>query len=337
MLDGISGGWEDVGALRSATFFELRPGDYTFRVRAANGDGTWNEEGAELAFSVQPFYWQSLWFQTAATALIIAALGGTAWWQLHTRHLRRVARLQREQRQQAELAHVSRLSLLGELSASMAHELNQPLTAILANSQAAQRFMANGEPDLGEFREILKDIASDTTRARDVIRNLRTLVKKGDFSPVALDLNDIISEVIGFLHGDIVNRNVTVSLELASDLPPVLGDRVQLQQVLLNLLINAFDAVGDKPADERLVTIRTALDDETAVRVSVRDRGIGMAPERLAQLFQAFCTTKKNGLGMGLSVTRSIVEAHRGRIWAEPNPDAGMAFHFTVPLAKSAS
>lgn len=240
------------------------------------------------------------------------------------------------QRQRAELAHVSRVSIMGELSASMAHELNQPLTAILANAQAAQRFMTSGTADMDEFHEILKDIAYDTTRARDVIRHLRALVKRSEPDFTLLDVGDTIREVVGFLHGDIVARNVRVALELTPDLPPVHGDRIQLQQVMINLLLNAFDALNGNPVPKRLVTVATSLESPKLVRVTVRDCGVGIASDKLDTIFEPFFTTKREGMGMGLSVTRSIIESHGGRIWAENDVKGGALFHFTLPVAEPA-
>ena len=240
------------------------------------------------------------------------------------------------QRQHAELAHVSRVSIMGELSASMAHELNQPLTAILTNAQAAQRFIAGGQADVNEFREILKDIVYDTTRARDVIRHLRALVKRSEPAFTRLDAGDTIREVVGFLHGDIVARNVHVSLELTPDLPAIHGDRIQMQQILINLLLNAFDALNGNPVADRLVTVVTMMESPQFIRVTVRDRGVGIPPHKIDSIFEPFFTTKPEGMGMGLSVTRSIVEAHGGRIWAENNVEGGAAFHFTLPVDESA-
>ncbi|MGN6554561.1 MAG: sensor histidine kinase, partial [Verrucomicrobiota bacterium] len=239
------------------------------------------------------------------------------------------------QRHRQELTHVSRLSIMGELSASIAHELNQPLTAILTNTQAAQRFMASDKMDLAEFREILQDIAHDTTRARDVIRHLRALVKKSDPDFTRLDIGETIREVVGFLRGDIVARNVRVTLELAPDLPPVHGDRVQLQQVLINLLLNAFDAMNGNPGPEQRVTIATTAESNEFVCVTVRDHGTGIPTGKLDSIFEPFYTTKRDGMGMGLSVTRSIIEAHGGRIRAENNPDRGVSFYFTLPTHRT--
>jgi PAS domain S-box-containing protein len=237
------------------------------------------------------------------------------------------------QQHRQELAHVSRVSIMGELSASMAHELNQPLTAILTNAQAAQRFMASGKADMNEFREILKDIAHDTTRARDVIRHLRALVKKSESDFTHLDIGETIREVVGFLHGDRVARNVRVVLELATGLPPVCGDRIQLQQVMINLLLNAFDALTNTPVPERSVVVATVLDSSQLIHITVRDNGTGIPADKLHALFEPFYTTKSEGMGMGLTVSRSIIEAHRGRIWAENNSEGGATFHITLPVA----
>jgi two-component system sensor kinase FixL len=250
---------------------------------------------------------------------------------IHDMSERRKSELEMERHRQ-ELAHVSRESIMGELSASMAHELNQPLTAILTNAQAALRFLGSSQADVDEFRDILRDIAHDTTRARDVIRHLRALVRKSKPDFTRLDIGETVREVVGFLHGDIVARNVRVVLELAPDLPPVRGDRIQLEQVMMNLLMNAFDALNGNPIPERIVTVTTAADSE-AVQVAVRDLGPGIPPDRLEPVFEPFYTTKPEGLGMGLSVTRSIIETHHGRIWAEHNAGRGATFHFRLAVA----
>jgi C4-dicarboxylate-specific signal transduction histidine kinase len=303
-------------------------------VRAANNDGLWNETGTSLAFGVEPFFWQTWWFSAGSIGLLVSAGGIMAWWQLRSRHRREVQQLERARRHEQELAHVSRVSILGELSASMAHELNQPLTAILTNAQAAQRFMAASAPDLAEFREILKDIAHDTTRARDVIRHLRALVRKSEPTFAPVDLAETIREVVGFLHGDIVARNVRVAMQLAPDLPIVHGDRIQIQQVMINLLLNAFDALGSYPVPERLVTVRADLASPEFLRVTVCDGGCGIPPDNLEGIFETFYTTKREGMGMGLSVSRTIIEAHGGRLWAENNAERGATLSFTIPVSK---
>ncbi len=228
-----------------------------------------------------------------------------------------------------ELAHISRVSLMGELTASLAHELNQPLTAILTNAQAGQRYLALPAPKLDEVREILADMAADARRAGEVIHRLRSLLKKdaSRFAPV--DLNQMIEEAVALTRTDTIIRHRPIALALAADLPPVMGDRVQLQQVLLNLVLNAMDAMAQSQEGQLVVsTVR----DESAVRVGVQDHGPGIPPDRLERVFTTFFTTKPEGMGMGLAISRSIVEAHGGRIWAENNRDRGATFWFTVPV-----
>lgn len=336
-LEGAENEWHDpaAGSERVASFYSLRPGPYTFRVKAANNDGVWNETGTSLAFVVQPFVWQTWWFRAGVIALFVYAGGMAVWWRTRAGHRRQLAELERTRRQEVELAHSSRLSIMGELSASMAHELNQPLTAILTNAQAGQRFLAAGEPDWVEFSDILKDIAHDTTRARDVIRHLRALVKKSEREFTRLDVNETIREVVGFLHGDIVARNVHVELQLAKDLPLAEGDRIQLQQVIINLLLNAFDAMSGQPVPARRVVVSTETDSPTSIRVSVLDGGSGIPPDKLDKIFEPFFTTKHEGMGMGLSITRSIVESHGGRIWAENVATHGAVLRFTLKVVES--
>jgi PAS domain S-box-containing protein len=236
--------------------------------------------------------------------------------------------------QRAELAHVARVSTMGELAASLAHELNQPLTAILSNAQAALRFLASKPADHGEVREILEDIVKDNSRAGEVIRRMRALVKKEELGLSSLNLADAIGEVVSLIHSDAVLRNVRVRFDVNPDLPHVRGDKIQLQQVLLNLLLNAFDAMKDCPADQREVLVKTELDGPDMVRTSISDHGVGLTSDKLEKIFQPFHTTKREGLGMGLSISRSIIEAHGGRLWAENNNGRGATFHFTVPLER---
>jgi two-component system sensor kinase FixL len=235
------------------------------------------------------------------------------------------------QRNRQELAHVTRISTMGELAASLAHELNQPLTAILSNAQAAQRFLAAKPNDLQEVHEILKDIVQDNSRAGEVIRRMRVLVKKGELAFVPLDIASIIRDVVALVRSDAILHSVRVVLEFNGGLPLARGDRVQLQQVILNLLLNAFDAMKDLPASEREVLLRAELDSAGMLAVSVRDRGIGISGAKVDKIFEPFYTTKRDGLGMGLSISRSIIEAHGGQLWVENNQERGTTFHFTIP------
>jgi two-component system sensor kinase FixL len=235
-------------------------------------------------------------------------------------------------RQRNELAHLSRVTTLGELSGSLAHELSLPLTAILSNAQAAQRLLAHGDADLAEVREILNDIVSEDRRAGEVIRRLRLLLKKGEVQQHSLRINKVVQDVLKLIRSDLVNQHVTVDIELARNLPTVTGDPVQLQQVLLNLVVNACDAMTDCDTPERRLLVRTGMENgSSAVRVSVTDRGGSIPEERMEQIFEPFFTTKANGMGLGLSVCRSIIVAHQGKLWATNNADCGATFHFSLP------
>jgi C4-dicarboxylate-specific signal transduction histidine kinase len=216
------------------------------------------------------------------------------------------------------------------MAATLAHELNQPLAAILSNAQAATRFLNSGTPDLDEVRDILRDIAVDDTRAGEIIRRIRSLVKKDAADLKPLRINEVVEEVVGLLHSDALIRGMAVTLELGSDLPWIKADRIQLQQVLLNLLLNAFDAMGDVPPGERSVTIRSRQADSW-VNVTISDRGTGIPTGQADELFEPFRSTKATGLGLGLSISRSIVANHGGRLWAENNRGRGATFGFTLP------
>jgi PAS domain S-box-containing protein len=237
---------------------------------------------------------------------------------------------QESKRLQDELLHAGRISTMGELAGALAHEINQPLSAIMSNAQAASRYLSAPSPDMDEIKEILQDIAKEDARAGEVIHRLRRLLKKAktDFEP--LDLNSVFREVVGLLHGDAVIRGVTVSSELDPSLPPVKGDRIQLQQVALNLMLNAFEAMNERPNGKRRVLIRTGRKD-AQVMAAVADSGKGIATGEAEKIFKPFFTSKPQGLGMGLSICRSIINSHHGRLWVETNPDGGATFCFSLP------
>jgi len=240
------------------------------------------------------------------------------------------------QLQREELAHVTRVSMMGELAASLAHELNQPLTAILSNAQAAQRFLTAKPVNLVEVQEILTDIVDDNSRASEIIRRIRALVKKDELSFARLDLSTVTRDVVAVVRSDAILRNVQVQYQAGDDVPPVRGDRIQLQQVVLNLLLNAFDAMKDCHAEERQLLVRVESDGDGVVEISVRDRGIGLTSDKLDRIFEPFFTTKRDGLGMGLSISRSIVDGHGGRLWAENNQGRGATFHVVLPVCADA-
>jgi PAS domain S-box-containing protein len=231
-----------------------------------------------------------------------------------------------------ELMHLTRVATLGELSGAMAHELNQPLTAILSNAAAAKLSLSDQDSDIADVRDILTDIETEATRAGNVIRHLRTLFVKSEAQIHPLDLNEVVSEVLKLIHSDLVTRRVNVSTRLAMELPPVQGDRVQLQQVLLNLIFNACDAMTENEPGERDLTVVTALDGRSTALISIADRGGGIKPDLLGLLFKPFVTTKSRGLGIGLSICRSIVEGHGGRLWAVNNPERGATFCIALPV-----
>ena len=232
--------------------------------------------------------------------------------------------------QRQELAHLSRVNLLGEISSSLAHELNQPLAAILSYAQAALRYFGQEPPCYDKVPEILNDIVGADRRAIEVIKHMRQLLKKGEVQMEPLQMNTIIREVLTLLHGDLLNHNITVEAEFAPQLPKVNGDRVQIQQVLLNLLLNACDAMADCAISERRLHIRSALS-EDAVQVTVSDQGSGIADADKESIFKPFFTTKTDGLGLGLAICRSIVTAHGGKLWVENNSSRGAVLHFTLP------
>jgi signal transduction histidine kinase len=234
-------------------------------------------------------------------------------------------------RVRSELAHVSRVSTLGNLSASIAHELNQPLSGVIMNSSTCLRRLAADPPNVEGAVEIVRRVIRDANRASEVINRLRALFGKNDKATESVDLNEAVRELIALSLSDFHANGVTLQSEYANDLPLITGDRVQLQQVILNLLRNATDAMADVDDRPRHLLIKTELDEEGHVRLTVKDSGIGFSKDGMDQLFNAFYTTKSNGMGMGLSVSRSIIESHNGRLWAAPNDGPGVTFSFSIP------
>jgi PAS domain S-box-containing protein len=234
------------------------------------------------------------------------------------------------QQAHAELAHVTRVTALGELTASIAHEINQPLTAVLNNASACLHWLAGESPDLDEARESVRRIIRDGNRASDVIARMRALFRKGCAERERLDLNDAIKDVTIFTQSEVRRNKVALRMELARDLPSVMGDRVQVQQVVMNLILNGIEAMSTLEDRERELVIRTQSTRDQ-VLVSVRDSGIGLDPGSVERIFDAFHTPKPGGLGMGLAISRSIIEWHGGRIWAVTNDDRGATFQFTFP------
>jgi C4-dicarboxylate-specific signal transduction histidine kinase len=236
--------------------------------------------------------------------------------------------------QTAELAHAARVTTLGELAAAIAHELNQPLTAIAANAQAAIRLLDAPAPDLREAAEALQDVIRDTQRAGETIRRMRSLLWKGDLEKHPLDLNEVVRSIEVFAKADALQSGISLRLDLEPELPRVLADRIQLQQVLLNLVHNGLEAMRALAGSRELIIQTSRSDNPPEALVSVRDAGPPLASNVVQRMFEPFYTTKPGGLGMGLSISRSILEAHGGRLWAEPNPDQGLTVRFTLPAVK---
>ncbi len=236
------------------------------------------------------------------------------------------------QKRREEIAHMGRVATMGELSASLAHELNQPLTAILSNAQAALRFLNSENTDLDEIREILSDIVADDRRAGKVIDRLRSLFRKGDCKIESVDIGELINDVISLIQAETSIRNVSIETSLEPEVSTVLGDKIQLHQVLINLIMNASEALTDVDTHPGKIVISTEIAEEAMVKVSVRDNGVGLTEESIAKLTEPFFTTKPEGMGMGLSINKTIIDAHMGRLWAENNSDGGATFHFTLPI-----
>ena len=231
---------------------------------------------------------------------------------------------------QAELAHVSRVTTMGELAASIAHEVNQPLVGVVMNASASLRLLDRKSPDLVETREAIRAIIRDGNRAADVVSRMRALFKKARPAKEQLNINEAIEEVVILTRGEVRRNKVALRMELAANLPLIMADRVQVQQVVMNLILNGIEAMRAVEDRERDLLIKTQRSVEDRLLVAVQDSGIGLDPENVERIFDAFHTTKPGGMGMGLSISRSIVENHGGRLWAIPNDGPGATFQFTL-------
>jgi PAS domain S-box-containing protein len=235
------------------------------------------------------------------------------------------------QQRREELAHVTRVAMMGELTTSLAHEINQPLTAILSNAEAAQRFLSQASPDISEVRQILEDIIRDDRRANDVVRKVRALVKKEKLLDEPLDLNDVILGVIDLIRADSLLHGLSIATDLIPQLAVIRGDGIQLQQVILNLILNGAAAMRNSPSGQRKIIVRTAMLDSRTVKTFVKDFGTGIDEHHIDRLFEPFYTTKPEGLGMGLSISQTIIKAHGGTMEAWNNREGGATFAFTLP------
>jgi C4-dicarboxylate-specific signal transduction histidine kinase len=240
---------------------------------------------------------------------------------------------QETQRLRQELAHAGRVSLMGQLASALAHEINQPLGAILRNAETANLLMRQAAPDLDELRGIVEDIRKDDERAAAVIQRIRGLLKRHALETQQLDVGVLVGDVAALVRGDAATRGVRLNVSVPRGLPPVAGDRIHLQQVLLNLILNGMDSLHATSADRRDIGVTARVEHAELVEVAVDDAGPGIPPTVLPQIFEPFFTTKPDGMGMGLAISRSIVEAHGGRLWAENKAGGGAAFRFTLRVA----
>jgi signal transduction histidine kinase len=287
--------------------------------------------GSEIYFR-ELSVWRRYSWQIAFVGAIVLMQAGLISVLLHEHRRRRLAEVQSRQRM-AELAHINRFSMAGELTASIAHEINQPLGSILTNAETAQSMLRSSHPDIEELKDIVDDILRDDRRASEVIRRMRSLLKKAPFEPQHIDLNELVRETVEFLSALAVGREVKLSSMISPVALPIVGDRIQLQQVILNLVVNAIDAMADTPGDDRVISIRTSRLEKCA-EIAISDRGPGIPEDRLTEVFEPFVTNKPKGMGMGLSIARTIVEAHDGQISASSEPGWGAVFRIKLPISR---
>ena len=278
----------------------------------------------------EPTVWERYSWQIASVVAVLLIQAGFIIVLLREHRRRQFAEVQSRQRM-AELVHVNRIATAGELTASISHEINQPLGAILTNAETAQTILKSPSPDIAELNEILGDIVRDDRRASEVIRRMKSLLKKAPFELKNLDFNDLVRETVELVL--VVGRKVELASVTTPDALPILGDRIQLQQVILNLVANGIDAMKDTPTENRIISIRTSRVEKFA-ELSVSDRGPGIPEDKLKEVFEPFYSSKAEGMGMGLSIARTIIEAHSGQIWAKNRDHGGASFRVKLPLVQ---
>jgi signal transduction histidine kinase/ligand-binding sensor domain-containing protein len=343
--------WREVSTAAPVTYRNLVPGTYHFRVEASDTNGSWTGQLAEVNFTLLPAWYQTLWFRVLGILAVLAVLWAV--YRLRVRGIQRRSKqlaamnaqleVQIAERKQAEeslrqaqadLTRANRVSTMGELTASLAHEVNQPIAAAITDANTCLRWLSREPPDLDEARAAATRIVQDGRRAGEIIKRVRLLFKKEEAQHLELiDLNEIIREMAMLLHSEAAQFSIAVETKLAPELPPVAGDHVQLQQVLMNLMMNSIDAMKDVPGAREL-TIQSRRGDDGQVLIAVSDTGMGLPPQQEDKIFHAFFTTKSHGTGMGLRISLSIVEAHGGRLWAANNPPRGAKFCFTLPAGQ---
>jgi signal transduction histidine kinase len=333
MLEGLDDTWHEVGSgERLATYTTLPSREYTFRVQGATSRGPWSEPGVRLRIDILPAWWNSWWFRATYIAVLLLIL--VTIYIYHQQQKKREAEhAEKLRRTQTELAQINRVSTMDELTASLAHEIKQPIGAAVTNAEACLRLLDRDQPDLPEAREAALEMARDARRAADIIEHVRSLFRKGSSPQEIVDVNEVIREMVVMLQKEASRHSVTMRTDLSEGLPRVMADRVQLQQALMNLMLNGLEAMGDTTGE---LSIKSQLGEGDQVLISVSDTGAGLPTENADEIFNAFFTTKTQGTGLGLAITRSIVESHGGRIWASANSGPGATFQFTLPLREAA-
>ncbi len=341
-LRGQDDNWVYAERAGPVRYPRVPPGRYSFAVEARSEDGLWSSQPAIVAFQILPLWWQTRWFQWGAGLLAVGLIGAGLVRRVRRAELRahqlsraiqaRDLAEQRSRRWQRDLEHVARVATAGELTTSLAHELNQPLMAIVSNAAAGNALLSN--PDMGkeDVREALEEIATEGKRASEVIKSLREFLRRGSFETEPLYPNQLVRDVLVILNSELRETKIDPRLDLAGDLPMIVGNRVQLQQVLVNLVLNAIDAMRRRDGEHRLVvSTRTGADE---VEITVRDTGPGLESGDESRIFDPFVTTKTNGMGVGLAISRTLVGAHGGKIRAGNHPDGGAEFVVTLPVTE---
>ena len=310
--------------------FELPRFDWRQMQRFGIGES--NLPPGSTVYFREPTVWERYSWQIASIVAVLLIQAGLIMVLLQEHRRRQLAEVLSRQRM-AELAHVNRFSTAGELTASIAHEINQPLGSILTNAETAQAILRSPSPNIAELDEIVTDIVQDDRRATEVIRRMRSLLKKAPFEQKQFDLNEVVQETIRFLASLAVGQKFELVSVITPETLPILGDRIQLQQVILNLVMNGIEAMRDTPSEDRIISIRTSRVENFA-QLSVSDRGSGIPDEKLKEVFEPFFTSKAEGMGMGLSIARTIIEAHNGQIWAKNRDRSGASFRVQLPLVQ---
>ena len=334
MLEGLDTRWNEVESdERIASYTTLPAGTYIFRVQGATSRGPWSEPGAVLRIKILPAWWNTWWFKLCymiGLSLLAAAIYTYHTWQRRLEEERN----ERLRHAQADLAHISRVSTMGELTASLAHDIKQPIAAAILDAKSCLRWLNREPPDTGAAQNAASRMVHDVTRASEIIGRVERLFKKDIVGKERVDINELIREMVALMQSEAVRHDVSISTDLETGLPLIVADRVGLQQVMMNLMLNGIEAIRET-GSERVLTVKSRREDQSALLISVSDTGVGLQAAQEQKIFDTFFTTKPKGTGMGLPISRSIVESNGGRLWVTRNEPQGAVFQFTLPTEKS--